>query len=40
MLPGKFYYQFENKDTIFQIEGVSMMLLELNDSFGIYGNGL
>ena len=39
-LSRKFSLQFENKDTIFQIEAALMMLLELKNYVGIYGDGI
>ena len=38
VMPGLFYCQFENKDNIFQMEVVSMVLLEFNDSVLINGD--
>ena len=38
ILPGQFPRTFENKNTVLQIEGVSIMLLELNESVGIDGD--
>ena len=34
----KFYHQFENKDTNFHVDRVSLMLFELKDYVGIDGN--
>ena len=38
VLTGQFSCQFENKDNIFQMELVSMVLLEFNDSVLIDGD--
>ena len=35
VLPGQFFHQFEIKCILLQMELVSMILLELNDSIGI-----
>ena len=37
VLPGQFSCQFQNKNNIFQMELVSMVLLELNESVLIDG---
>ena len=35
---GQFSHQFENNDTIIQMEGFLVMLLELKEYVGIDGN--
>ena len=35
VLNGQFSHIFENKDSIFHMKIVSVMLLELNDLFGV-----
>ena len=39
VMARQFYHQFENKYTIFHMEGVSIMLLKLKYSIGIDGYG-
>ena len=38
VITGYSSHQYENKDTIFQIEGFMMMLLELKKYFGVDKN--